>query len=1436
MENSLFNLTSPQKSIWLTEQVYTGLPIANVCGIMTINEIIDFSLLEKALNIAVKENSATRIKIINKEGNPKQYLDKYEYFNIDIVDVSKENINQYIDTVTSRPFEINNSLLFHFELFRFEDGSGGVIALFHHLISDAWSMDLLTNITADIYYDLKNNIDSKYSFPSYVDYVNSEKEYLLSDKYLKDKTFWSDILQNFSDISTFNVLNKEKKGTDAKRLMFEIGDAQTSDIKEFCSKNKTSPYSLIITILSIYLYKISNNTNIVLGTPVLNRSNFKDKHTMGMFIGTMPFISNINRDSSALDLLNTITKDQLSYFRHQKYPYDSLLKDVRKNNNMTDNLYDILVSYQNAKNNSKDSNVDYSCEWRFNKHLTESMNIHIFDINDSGNLTFAYDYLLDIFNEEDIVSLHKRIIYIINEVINNPNLIIKNLEILTKEEKLLLDDFNNTNTIYEKNKTIHQLFEDQVLKTPFNTALICENNSLTYQELNEKANSLAHFLRSKEIGSGSIVGIMVNRSLEMIIGILAIIKTGAAYLPIDPEYPEDRIKYMLEDSKTDILLVNKKLSSLDISSCEKINISLNSFIYSSYSKEDLCLSGKPDSLIYLIYTSGSTGKPKGVMLTHKNINNFIIGMKKEIDFIPSKTMISLTTICFDIFVLEIWASLLSGMKIVLANESEQNVPSKVNSLCLKHNVDMIQTTPSRFNILLSDTSSLDYFKNLKDILVGGEPLSESLLTNFKNLTKANIYNVYGPTETAVWSTIKNQTNSSNITIGTPISNTKVYILNNDLNILPKNIPGELYISGDGVSNGYLNRVELTNEKFINSPFSDELLYNTNDLAYINNKNELVHLGRTDFQVKLRGFRIELGEIEQKILSYPKINDSIVVYDNRDFLVCYYTSNESIDTVDLLGYLLKDLPTYMAPSYFIKLDSLPLTPNGKIDRSKLPNVNIKNKVIEKATTKTEIILADIIKEITKKEYIDISSTFLELGIDSLDIINIQTSLVPYNWNITTQDFYKYPTVKLLAEKTEQKIDKKNNNTTTSKDNEIFSSVNMEKHSKEVINNDILSFDHNKNDVLGNVFLTGATGFLGIHLLEDILSTSKSKIYCLVRGNNQSHSIKRLVDLYSFYFKKDITSLIDNSIFVLNGSIDKDNLGLSKENLSKIAENTSTHIHCAAIVDHYGDFTKFKDTNIKGTKRVVDFAFKNKKRYIHISSLSVSGNYLVKQDNTNTSFTENDLFIGQHYTENVYVNSKLEAEKIVYDYISKGLQAKILRLGIVSGRFSDGIFQNNITANALYNRIKSIISISACSKSMLEQHIELTPVDYCTKSILLLSKYDTGDNKTYHLYNKNLYKIKDLINELLKFGINIDILEDIDFKKHIEYISKNNKKVLSGIVNDFNPNSDNYLNYNYSVNIKSEFTLEYLNIMNFKWPECSNSYIYKILKYMRSVNFI
>ncbi len=788
MESNVYNLTNPQKSIWFTEQFYKGTPIENITGCVIVLEKLNLKALQKAINLFVKSNDSFRLKFTVKDDKPLQYLSSFSEFEIENVMVNTdEDIKDIENKMSNTPFEVLDNLLFSFKTFTFPDGHGGFVITAHHLISDAWTAGLVVNEIMDYYEKIINSQIIDNQNPSYLDYITSEQEYLNSEKFNKDKEFWNEIFKTVPEVATIPSINVENSNSSlsckAKRKQFVIPKETMNLINEFCKQNKASAFNFFMAVLAIYLSRVSSLDDFTIGTPILNRGNFKEKQTTGMYISTIPFRISINHKIPFAEFLSNISADFSKIFRHQKYPYQYLLEDLRKKDSSIPNLYNILLSYQNVRSNKQTSDINYESSWVGNNFISDDIDIHLYDMNDTSDINIAYDYLISKYSIDDICSIHARFLYIINQVLENNDITLNEIEIVTPDEKKkILYDFNNTSADYPRDKTITQLFEEQVEKTPDNIAVVFENQKLTYRELNEKANSLASYLRSQKIGRNDIVGIMVNRSLEMIISILAVLKSGACYIPIDPEYPQDRIEYMLNNSNTKLLLTFKRLEN-KVTFDNKLFVELDNELYNS-NKDNLININKPDDLAYIIYTSGSTGKPKGVMLKHSNINNFIQGMCNVVDFNSRKTIVSVTTISFDIFVLESLLPLEKGLKIVIANENEQNDARLFNSLCLENNVNIIQTTPSRFQVLISDSNELNYLESITDILVGGESFPKMLLEKLQQLTKANIYNVYGPTETTVWSTVKNLTDETSITIGKPISNTRCYILDNNKKLLP----------------------------------------------------------------------------------------------------------------------------------------------------------------------------------------------------------------------------------------------------------------------------------------------------------------------------------------------------------------------------------------------------------------------------------------------------------------------------------------------------------------------------------------------------------------------------------------------------------------------------------------------------------------------------
>ncbi|WP_155617222.1 non-ribosomal peptide synthetase, partial [Paenibacillus polymyxa] len=637
-------------------------------------------------------------------------------------------------------------------------------------------------------------------------------------------------------------------------------------------------------------------------------------------------------------------------------------------------------------------------------------------------IRFMYNTLS--FDQAGIERLYGHFARLLEQISLNPHVRVEELELLTAAEKQQITAaFNDTACAFPCKQTIHQLFEEQVEYTPDQVALVFGHQSLTYRELNERANSLARILQAQGVGPDKLVGLMVHRSVEMIVGLLAVLKAGGAYVPIDPEFPSSRIAYMLEDSEATVLLTSRDL-------LEEHHYHANAIFLEDkelYQGENGNLEtiAQPEHLAYVIYTSGSTGNPKGVMLQHRSVLNFITGMREVIDFEASQTILSLTTISFDIFVLETILPLLGGMTVVLGDSQHQVDPQALGELITHHHIEMLQMTPSRVQMLLGHETGSRALQGVKAIMVGGEALPSKLLAALQEIDGPRIYNMYGPTETTVWSTVQELTHAQQINIGRPIANTQIFIMNANGELQPVGVPGELCIAGEGLARGYWKREELTAEKFVNNPFAGdkadhERMYRTGDLARWMPDGNIEYLGRMDHQVKIRGYRIELGEIESQLLQVESVQEAVIMARTDETgqtqLVAYYAASQELGANEMRQELGQELPSYMMPSYFIWLEQMPLTPNGKIDRKALPapEGSLHSGADYAAPrTVTERALVAIWQSVLGVPTVGTLDNFFDLGGDSIKAIQIVSRAFQAGYKLDMKDLFRYPTVATLA---------------------------------------------------------------------------------------------------------------------------------------------------------------------------------------------------------------------------------------------------------------------------------------------------------------------------------------------------------------------------------------------------------------------------------------
>ena len=1427
-----YPLSSAQKRIYYTSTMANqNLGVYNISGGLDFSNIIDFDKIKSIFNTLIERHESFRTFFEIVDGNINQKILKHSKIQIKHISISKDDVEKYFKKFNTN-LDLRKAPLLKAMVLYLDNNHTMIFIKMHHIISDGASMQILLDEFCKLY---NNEELPKVKF-TYRDFINYENYFKGSDQFIANKDFW---LNEFKDeIPTLNLPTNfvrpsvfTHKGSTLSTI---IDKNLTNAILEKCKKLQVTPYMFLLASYYILLYKYTGQNTFIVGSPMANRNISEFSNIIGMFVNTLPIKKTIHSsDMTFTTFLSEVKEKCLDCFVHQNYPFDELVKNLHLNRDVSRNpLFDTMFTYQSTrptKLDLKDTTINY---------YTPDTHISKFDLSleiipQEENYVFNLEYCTSLFTKKFISNFADHYLELIKNILNKENTKICDLEILpTHEKNELLHDFNNTKVSYNKNDFIYKAIDRQCKKTPNYTAITFKNQHLTYKELLEKSNALANHLKKIGIGRNNIVGIMLPRSLEVLVAIIATLKTGASYIPIDPSFPESRIEYMLNNSNASILLTFDNLRKPNIKNlCVEFS---NEAIYSNNTELEFEYNNKPEDPSYIIYTSGSTGNPKGVVLNHKaltNLTHYLNGYVRYLKYnYGNMAIASLTTISFDIFIFETLISLQKGLNVVMATENEQTMPDRLNKLLERNNVKAFQLTPSRMEILLNNIDLIPALKNISYITLAGEALSNKLLKSILSLGKIKVYNGYGPSETTVFSTFTDVTHQKNVNIGKPLDNTQIYILDQDNQICPINVPGELCICGDGVGIGYKNIAPTVKNNYTISPISKRPMYRTGDLAKFLPNGELYYLGRIDNQIKIRGLRIELDEIEKKILDFPHIKKAVILAqtddNNRKYLIAYLTITDKISINKLREHLRKYLPKYMVPSYFEILDDFPYLPNGKVNKKALPLPKFKNTSQEIIPARNELDtkILHIFESLLNLSPISITDNFFELGGDSLLAINLQIELLKFTEEITYADIFLNPTVQELS-------DKINNLHNIAES--ISDTVDLLNCNAFLQKNDFT--DNVSPKDIGNILLTGATGFLGAHLLYEFINTQSGNVYCLLRPEKGLTLENKLLNKLHFYFKNELDNLLNKRIFILNGDITEENLGLSQKDTNTVIEQVSTIVNCAAKVSHFGKYELYKKINVDGVNNLIQFCKEHQKVLYHTSTTSISGeklneNSLDEFNLVKDVFTEKDFYINQSL-ENVYVKSKFEAEKNIIKEIQNGLDAYILRIGNLMGRYSDGHFQQNIEENAYINRIISFIRMKSIPQEFLNHKLEFTPIDYCANSIIKIITH-THNSRVFHLLNNNMILIKDLLNIFEKYYFKVVALSDTDFKIYIDSLIKNsNYNSLNGIISDFDKNGK--LSYEKQILVNSELTNSYLKQMDFNWPEINEKYMIKFLNYLDSL---
>jgi len=1040
-----YELSSAQKRLYILQEMDFSGTSYNVPMVLLIEGELNQEKLENTFHKIINRHTSfkTSFEIVNE--NPMQRIYQHVDFKIRYSRLTNNDNREEIITHFVKPFNLSQAPLMRVELIRISPGEETqtpahiLMVDIHHIITDGTSMDLLAK-EFKAYHADEELSPLRLQYKDYTEWQNSEEQ---KEAIIMQAIYWRK--QFAGEIPVLNLpVDHPRPAIQSfagNVICFELSNEQSSALNDLVLSTGATLYMILMAIFNILLAKISGQEDIIVGTPIAARRHVDLEKIIGMFVNTLALRNYPNNHKIFINFLQEVKEKNLEAFENQEYQFENLVEKVTVNRDASRNpLFDVVLALPNIQTQTENlpaaEITDFNVKNLPRENLTAKFDLNVTCQEGRDRLFFAIEYCIKLFKEETIKRFFDYFRRIVSIVTSDINIKLAEIEIIAKEEKeQLLFAFNNTKTAYPRHKAIGQLFEEQVGKIPDHAALIGQNPNkkepcggmyLTYRELNEKSNQLAHILIEKGVEHDTIVGIMAERSLEMIVGLLAILKAGGAYMPINPKYPQNRKKYLLEEGNVKILLTNEP----DAGHYTRHVLQLdNPGIYYSNSTENLINQKGYARLAYIIYTSGSTSAPKGVMVEQCSVVR-LVSNTNYVEFKRNDRILQTGALEFDASTFEIWGALLNGLSLGLTDNDTILTPRKLKEILHGYQITIIWMTSPLFNHMVD--ADMEIFKNLKNLLVGGDILSPPHINQVKKrFPHLNIINGYGPTENTTFSTtyLIDRRFDRSIPIGKPIANSTVYILDKDNHMVPIGVFGELVVGGDGVSRGYLNDPELTAEKFIPNPIiPGDRSYKTGDRGRWLPDGHIEFLGRIDYQVKIRGFRIEPGEIETYLLHYEKIKEVVVVPldapgtnksdegEREKYICAYIVPGEEFSTDEIRSYLSEHLPDFMIPAYFVQLEKLPLTPNGKIDRKALPAPEIQiagehtapRDAVEKA-------LAQLWIEILNIKVVGIDDNFFELGGHSLKATILATKInKKLNARIPLAEIFQAPTIRELSQ--------------------------------------------------------------------------------------------------------------------------------------------------------------------------------------------------------------------------------------------------------------------------------------------------------------------------------------------------------------------------------------------------------------------------------------
>lgn len=1345
---------------------------------------LNITALSRSINEIIRRHETLRTKFRIENGEAVQVINEASEFQLSVINLQvlaeTEQQNEVIKLATfeaQKPFNLEKSLL-RVTLLQLGTAEHVILFTMHHIVSDGWSTGILIKELTALYQAFSNNVPCILpELPiQYADFAVWQRQWLQGEVLQTQLNYWKQKLGGTLPVLDLPT-DRPRRAIQTDRgaiASLKLSESLSQALKTLSQQQGVTLFMTLLAAFKLLLYRYTQQTDIIVGTPIANRNRSEIEGLIGFFVNTLVLRTDLAGHPSFRELLGRVREVTLGAYTHQDLPFEQLVEELQPERDLSHNsLFQVMFILQNAPTETLQL-PGLTISPLAVESQTANFDLTLSMVETEQGLSGWFEYNTDLFDASTISRMIGHFQTLLTGIVANPDQRLSELPILTATEKHQLEEWN-AKYLDVPQQCIHTLFEVQVAQTPDAVAIAYLDEYLTYAQLNERTNQLAHYLQALGVKPEVVVGICIERSIDLIVAVLAILKAGGAYLPLDPAYPQARRAFMLADAQVSILLTQPHLLT---SSDHNQVICLDKTTWEQIAceaKENPKSTVIPDNLAYVIYTSGSTGKSKGVMVAHRSLVNAYYAWEEAYQLRKVNCHLQMASFSFDVFAGDLVRALCSGGKLVLCPRDFLLEPQKLYHLMLQQQVDCAEFVPGVLRNLIEYLEQSQQHLDWMQLLICG---SDSWYINeyekFQKFCnpKTRLINSFGLTEATIDSsyfevdTIDLSVEQL-VPIGKPFANTQIYLLDNALQPVPVGVTGEIYISGSALARGYLHQPDLTAQKFIPHVFSknpSDRLYKTGDIGrYLPNAN-IELLGRIDNQIKIRGFRIELGEIEAALRQYPGVREAVVIVredtPNQPNLVAYIVTSTfqkfNLQTSELRKFLQTRLPNYMVPSAFIELKKLPLTPNGKIDRRALPVPTIQELKAGFTPPRNAIeqTLANIWQEILNIEKIGIYNNFFELGGHSLLTTRLMLQIRSvFQVDLPLRVLFESPTIASLGESIDNTLNSKFVNLSNGSD------INLIDLNAEAILDDKIFPEGDVPELTSQpecILLTGATGFLGAFLLYELLQQTQADIYCLIRASTIEEGKNKLQK--SLEAKLIWHETYSSRIIPVIGDLSQPLLGLSEEKFQEMATKLDAIYHNGAWVHHIYPYSVLKSANVFGTQEVLRLACKTKSKPLHY--VSTSSVFSVAGMSEKSIIREDANLNDYALPDNGYVQTKWVSEKLINIAQKRGLPAYIYRVGRVSGHSQTGVFNSNDFVCRLI--IGCVHLGSVPDVDIME---DILPIDYVSQAIIYLSKQQKYKNKNFHLVNSQFLHTDMLLKVINSLGYQIQQVSYNEWYKKI-----------------------------------------------------------------------